>query len=87
MTIAPKNKETIFHDSKSLLQNEGEQWIGKSNKYDATIGSYDDAEVYELISIFMLRLIGNKYNPIQNDKLVVFQNTSGWQSEKIYIYI
>ena len=35
----------------------------------------------------MLRLIGNKYNPIQNDKLVVFQNTSGWQSEKIYIYI
>ena len=65
MTIAPKIRETIFRNSKSLLQNEGEPWIEKSNKYDVTIGSYDDAEVYELISIFMLRLIGNKYNPIQ----------------------
>ena len=27
------------------------------------MGSYDGAEVCELIGIFMLSLIGNKYNP------------------------
>ena len=27
------------------------------------MGSYDRAEVYELSGIFMLTLIGNKYNP------------------------
>ena len=52
------------------------------------MGSYNGAEVCELISIFMLSLIGNKYNPNniglhRNDGLAVFKNTSGPQSEKI----
>ena len=74
---------------KSLLYNEGEPWIKKqSNNFDVTMGSYDGAEVCELIGIFMLSLIGNKYNPnniglYRNDGLAVFKNTSGPQSEKI----
>ena len=52
------------------------------------MGSYDGAEVCELIGIFMLSLIGNKYNSnnigLQRDgRLAVFKNTSGLQSEKI----
>ena len=52
------------------------------------MGSYDGAEVCELIGIFMLSLIGNKYNPnniglYRDDGLAVFKNTSGPQSEKI----
>ena len=54
------------------------------------MGSYDGAEVCELIGIFMLSLIGNKYNPnnielYRDDGLAVFKNTSGPQSEKIKI--
>ena len=52
------------------------------------MGSYDGAEVCELIGIFILSLIGNKYNPnniglYRDDGLAVFRNTSGPQSEKI----
>ena len=52
------------------------------------MGSYDRAEVCELICIFMLSLIGNKYNPskiglYRDDGLAVFKNTSGPQSDKI----
>ena len=63
VTIKSKDRETIFHATKSLLYNEGEPWIKKqSNNFDITMGSYDGAEVFELISIFMLSLICNKYN-------------------------
>ena len=49
--------------------------------------SYDGAEVCELIGIFMLSLIGNKYNPnniglYRDDGLAVFKSTSGPQSKK-----
>ena len=55
VTIKPKHIETIFHARKSLLYNEGEPWIKKqSNSFDVTMGSYDGAEVCELIAIFML---------------------------------
>ena len=52
------------------------------------MGSYDGAEVCELIGIFMLSLIGNKYNPnhialYRDDGLAVFKNTSGQQCEKM----
>ena len=64
VTIKSKDRETIFHTRKSLLHNEGKPWIKKqSNNFDVTMGSYDGAEVCELIGIFMLSLIGNKHNP------------------------
>ena len=41
---------------------------------------YDGAEVCEHIGIFILSLIGNKYNPndigLNKDRLTVFENTS-----------
>ena len=89
VTIKSKDRETIFHATKSLLYNEGEPWIKKqSNNFDVTVGSYDGAEVCELIGTFMLSLIGNKYDPnniglYRDDGLAVFKNTSGPQSEKI----
>ena len=52
------------------------------------MGSYDGAKVYELFGIFMLSLIGKKYNHnniglYKNDGLAAFKNTSSPQSEKI----
>ena len=64
ITIKSKDREAIFHATKSLLYKEGEPWIKKqSNNFSVTMGSYDGGEVCELICIFMLSLIGNKYNP------------------------
>ena len=66
-----------------------EPWIKKqSNHFDVTMGSYDGAEVCELIGIFMLSLIGSKCNPnnirlYRDDGLAIFKNTSGPQSEEI----
>ena len=88
MTIKSKGRETIFHARKSLFYKEREPWIKKqSNNLDVTMGSYDGAEGCELIGIFMLSLIGNKYSATNiglyiDDGLAVFKNTNGLQSEK-----
>ena len=87
MTIKSKDRETIFHASKSLLYNEGKPWIKKqSNNFDVTMESYDGFEVCELIGFFMFSLIGKKYNPnniglYRHDGLAVFKNTSGLLSK------
>ena len=86
--VKSKDRETIFHARKFLLQYEGKAWIKKQrNNFDVTMGSYNGAEVCELICIFMLSLIGSKCNPnniglYRDDGLAVFKNTSGLQSEK-----
>ena len=83
MTIKSKYRETIFHARKSPLYNEGEPWIEKqSNRFYVTLVSYDGADVCRLIGIFMLSLIGNKYNPniiglYRDDGFAVFKNTCG----------
>ena len=64
VTIKVKDRETIFHTTKSVLQNEGEPWIKKqSNNFDVKMGSNDGAEVCELTGMFILSLIFDKYNP------------------------
>ena len=50
--------------------------------------SYDGAELCEFSGIFMLNLIGNKYNPnmiglYRDDGLPVFKNTSGHNLNKL----
>ena len=51
------------------------------------MGPYDKAEVCELIGIYMLYLIGKKYDSkniglYRDDGLAVFKNVSGPASEK-----
>ena len=63
VTIKSKDRETIVHARKSLLYNEGEPLIKKqSNNFDVTMGSYDGAEVCELIGIFMLKECSGQYS-------------------------
>ena len=52
------------------------------------MGSYDGAEISALSSIFMLSLIGNKYNSnniglYRDDGLGIFKNTSGRNLNKL----
>ena len=56
-------------------------------RIDVTMGAYGSAEICELICIFMLPLLEQKYNSkdiglYRDDVLSVFHNTSGPDLEK-----
>ena len=60
----------------------------EGNLFDVTMGAYDGAEVCELVGIFMLNKISEKYNKndvglYKDDGLAVFKNISGLESERI----
>ena len=87
--ITRKDVEVIFHPRKSVLYNDGEPLVKKEGgSFDVTMGAYDGAEVCELIGIYMLYLIGKKYDSkniglYRDDGLAVFKNVSGPASGKI----
>ena len=87
--ITRKDVEVIFHAQKSGLYNDGEPCVKKEGgSFDVTMRAYDGAEVCELIGIYMLCLIGKKYDSeniglYRGDRLAVFKNESGPTSEKI----
>ena len=61
--ITRKDVEVIFHAGKSVLYNDGKPWVKKEgDSFRVITGAYDGAEVYELIGIYMLYLIGKKYS-------------------------
>ena len=60
----------------------------EGGSFDVTMGAYDGAELWELIGIYMLYLIGKIYNSkniglYRDDGLAIFKNVSGPTSEKI----
>ena len=84
------DKKIIYHSSKSSLFNQEQTWMKKgSDLFDVSMGSYDGAEVCELIGIFILNLLGRQYDTKNNnglyrdDGLSIFKNCSGLQMEKI----
>ena len=57
--ITRKDVEVIFHVRKSVLYNDGEPQVKKEGgSFDVT----DGAEVCELIGVYVLYLIGKKYD-------------------------
>ena len=68
-----------------MKKNHGLKIKKQRNHFDVPVGSYDVAQVCKFISIFMLSLTGNKYNPndiglYKDDTLKVFKTTSRPQS-------
>ena len=60
----------------------------EGNLFDVAVGSYDGAEVCELVDSFMLNKINEKYNKndiglYRDGDLAVFKNISGLESERI----
>ena len=56
-TISDDEVATIKHARKSLLFNQGTEWIKKNateDLFDVTMGSFDGAEICELVGLFML---------------------------------
>ena len=80
---------TIFHVRKSLLFDKTSVWAKKDNPYfDVTMGSYDEAEVCELVGLHLLNLLTNEFGKnniglYRDDDLSCFQKILGLDSEKI----
>ena len=87
--ISREDIQIMYHARKSLLFCNEKSWMKREgNLFDVTMGAYDGAEVSELVGIFMLNKISEKYNKndlalYRDDGLVVFKNVSGPESERI----
>ena len=54
-TISQEDEAIIMHARKSLLFSEGDTWTKQNGElFDVTMGSYDGAEVCELVGLFLL---------------------------------
>ena len=78
-----------MHCRKSLLLDNETAWTRKnhSNMFDVTMGSFDGAEVCELIGRFLLDNLSEKYGKnnvglYRDDGLVLLKNASRPQSER-----
>ena len=65
------NKKIIYHARKSLLFNEECTWIKNVGLFDVTMGTYDGAEVCELVGTFLLDKISEKYEKIASVYIVM----------------
>ena len=87
--IENKIIHTIKHSRKSLLFNKEDVWVKKDNPdFDVTMGSFDGAEVCELVGLYLLDILKNEFGGqntglYRDDGLCCFQKLSGPDLEKI----
>ena len=60
--ITMQDYEVIMHSRNSLLFDEGSPWAKKDRKslFDVTMGSYDGAEICELVGLYILNTLSRK---------------------------
>ena len=87
--IEEEEKEIILHSRKSLLFVNGRPWIKKTKgMFDVTMGSFDGAEVCELVGAFLLHHLSQyieRFNIglYQDDGLAVLKTPQGkWLNEQ-----
>ena len=88
--ISDENLRIIKHCRKSLLYNNYEPWKKKDTDscFDVTMGSYDGAEVCELVGIYLLSLLANiidKNNSglYRDDGLIFLRNVNGQKMDRV----
>ena len=75
--------KTIYHARKSLLFDKNNVWVKKDNpEFDVTMGSYDGAELCELVGLYLLDLLTKEFGKqniglYRDDGLSCFENISG----------
>ena len=86
-TISDNDIDIIMHCRKSLLFDNETAWTKKNDNdmFDVTMGSFDGAEVCELIGLFLLNNLSEKYGKnnvglYRDDGLILLRNASGPQS-------
>ena len=88
--ISDENLRIIKHCDKSLLYNNHEPWKKKdiNTCSDVTMGSYDGAEVCELVGIYLLSLLANiidKSNSglYRDEWLIFLRNVNGQKMDRV----
>ena len=66
-TVSAEDIQIIMHARKSLLFDKEEAWMKKDSDstFDVTMGSYDEVEVCELVGIYILSILKEKYGESQ----------------------
>ena len=90
-TITKTITDTILNARKSFLFYNENPWIKKdtNNHFDVTEGSFDGAEVCELVGLFMLHKLQHLFNNgssvgiYRDDGLAVVRNLSGPQQDRL----
>ena len=90
LSISDNDLRIIRHCRKSLLFHEDTPWIKKGNGslFDVTMGSYDGAEVCDLIGLYLISILKDLINQAdiglyRDDGLLTLKNLSGPQRDKL----
>ena len=87
--LSDDDKAIIHHARKSLLFNDQQTWIKRdSGLLHVTMGAYDEVDVCELIGNYLIYELSKLYEKkdivlYRDDRLAVFNNKSGTESEKL----
>ena len=88
--ITDEEVNIIHHSRKSLLFDKNRAWAKREGQglFDVAMGSYDGAEVCELVGIFVLGQLPEQYDRrdiglYRDDGLAVFRGVSGSVCERI----
>ena len=90
LAIITKDEISIIkHARKSVLFNDGKPWTKKdsNNLFDVTMGSYDGAEICELVGLFILNKLGQKFGKeniglYRDDGLAIMKSKSARLADK-----
>ena len=85
-------EEIIMYSRRSLLFNGGFNWVKQDGTdFDVTMGSYDGAEVCELVGLYMLHLLSNCFDQkdlgLYRDDGITAQSLTRKQADKARKYI
>ena len=87
--ISEESMLTIRHCRKSLLFCTDKIWVKKSNpEFDVTMGSFDGAEICELVGLYLLDQLSNllpveSFGFYRDDGLAILSGISGPDTERI----
>ena len=89
LTYVPQSViDVILHCRKSFLFESGNIWIKKDEpEFDVAMGSYDGAEICELVGLYVLHLLEKEFGSdcfglYRDDGLGYLKNLTGPKSEK-----
>jgi hypothetical protein len=86
--IPESDIKIIKHARQSLLFNNGQAWTKRnsSSSFDVTMGSYDGAEICELVGLFILSALEKRFGTnvglYRDDGLAAINTTSGRLGDK-----
>ena len=87
--ITTQNRDIILHARKSILFSEKKVWNKQTNPdFDVTMGSFDGAEVCELVGLLILSRLKAKFNNesiglYRDDGLAAFRNMGPRTADKV----